>query len=372
MGATSTPRPAPPASVQSVPSAESVLLEAQNDERFAARELAFIAWVSSGWLILVTFIFAFILFLGWQELGFVRLARAETQRAKEESQGGARDATAAAERAGAAEKELDKTKERLKEMEQSSQRAMHTVQEHITGALSLERRSIVAEPPELPDSKTIQLFEEADIVIVLAEKSKWISPEDLVTPFIQLGNYWRLVENYPRAIARCERAIELDGDNWEAHRAKCKALYSLAAKPFTGPGYKARLLAEAIAECRRSLEMVGTPHPGLLFDLGWIYDEMGDYDKAVKCYRGAQRVDAQRDYPSIAYNLACSLSKLGEYGAALRELKTVIDVDNNWEDAPRDPDLEGLRNDRTYGASFQALVESVKNAAPPNGQEGPH
>src|SRR5712691_1404131 len=85
--------------------------------------------------------------------------------------------------------------------------------------------------PEIPDEGTVQRMEEEDNVVVMAQRtaSGSLTSDDGLPPDHQeckkgklpisksLENYWNVVENYQRAIARFRRPIDLDQKSWEAH-----------------------------------------------------------------------------------------------------------------------------------------------------------
>lgn len=122
---------------------------------------------------------------------------------------------------------------------------------------------------------------------------------------------------------------------------------------------KTRLLNEAEQECTQLIALTGKDEL-TLFDLGWIYDERGDYERAVTFYREAQERDVSGRYPNITYNLACTYSKWGRYAEALDELQKVIGRDENWEDVARDSDFESLRNHPDFAPRFARIVEEAR------------
>src|SRR6266852_8451868 len=82
--------------------------------------------------------------------------------------------------------------------------------------------------PEIPDERTLQRMEEADNVVAMAQKkaSGSLTSDEGCHPSAtkvkvpiskNLENYWNVVENYQRAIARFRRPIDLDQKSWEAH-----------------------------------------------------------------------------------------------------------------------------------------------------------
>jgi len=221
----------------------------------------------------------------------------------------------------------------------------------------------VGDAPKLPPFEVMAQFEEADILIVVADNNNSIEKRDLAQPFTGLGYYWRLVENYPRAIARFMRAIDIDPSSLMARRGLCGTIYNYAARE-TRPQLKKQLLDQAEDECKKALE-ISSADPGAFFDLGWILDERGDFEGAASAYRNSQRLDVRGDRPNATYNLACTLSKWGapHLGDALVELGKVIEIDDNREQAAQDEDFKNLARDPEFGPLFSTLVTKKRTPA---------
>lgn len=361
-------------------SARSVLQEAKKSVEAADRLLAAIRWISSGWLAVVSLIFAALVFLGWREVNLVRGARSGAEDLTNQARASATSATAAADRAKELEQELSDIVTRQREIEKASSQAVENVRrqaiEGVSGFIEtlprLERRGIVGQAPELPSPEEVARFEEADILIVMADRTQDVPKRDLFETFLRLGLYWRLVENFPRAIARFQRAIELEPTNPEAHRALALALHYLAAQPGTNTSVRDQLLSRAEAEVNAAIDVLGE-RPILLFDLGWISDVRGDLGKAEEFYRRAQALDSVEAVhePNIAYNLACILARRGKLPEAFAEIEKIIDKDENWEDVLIDPELEPLRSHPELGKALRELAQTTRERmrrAPPDGE----
>lgn len=252
-----------------------------------------------------------------------------------------------------AEAEVAVATERLKAIDLAIAKSINDLAQYFESLPRLERLGILGGPPELPPSDQIARCEEADTRIVIADKNNSVPKSQLVEPFIRLGLYWPIMENYPKAIARFTKAIELDTQSIPARRGRCGALYSWAAQPGIGDRTRARLLAEAQDECKRALELAGE-NPLVLFDRGWICDELGEYEAAVQAYVQAQKLDPLRKHSNIPYNLACSYAKWGKFTEPLEELGKVIATDDNYEHAARDKDFQQLRDDPEFRSRFEA------------------
>ena len=340
---------------QMAETARTVLDRAQGSQDTADRLLGVITWVSTGWLAIVTILFAGILALGWIERRLINAAKDQTDAA-------AADARASANRVKEAEGEVTLAAQRVRAIDHAIAQAIADLRMYFDRlpTLELERLGLVGEPPDLPPPEQLARFEEADTLIVIAEQTKAVPSDTLVEPFVRLALYWRLVENYPRALARFHKAIELNPNSVEAHVGIGRTLYATAVQDGIGPSQKERLLTAAENEARYVLELTGQADSRAWFDLGWIYDERGKYQESVGYYLKAQALDVGGARPNITYNLACAYSRWGHQEEALAEISKVIAVDENWDDAAKDPDLEGLRQHEQFGPRLQALIDEQR------------
>jgi tetratricopeptide (TPR) repeat protein len=223
-----------------------------------------------------------------------------------------------------------------------------------------ERNMLVGDLPDFPSSVVVARHEEADILFVLADKTNAIEKAKLVDGFITLGVYWRAVRNYPRAVARFARALEIDPRAFRAHTGLCVTYYILARDPRWQARQKEDLLILADTVCSAVLE-IEPNDPDAWFHRGWIADERGNFGAAVDAYSRARELDPEGD-SYVMFNMACSYSKWGRQSDAFAALAEVIGVDNNWDDAERDPDLQALRDDPEYGPRLAELARQAREA----------
>lgn len=326
-------------------SGEAILQRAED----SVRQVELLISVVRGWLTVVSLIFAFLIFVGWTGL---RLLEGSSDRAKR----AAEEASASSQRAKQAEDDVKASADRLKEIDRATLQAIDDLKTYVERLPAFAKLAIIGELPELPEE--IHKFEEADIIIVIAERTKAIEPLRLAESFASLGGYWRLVGNYPRSIARFRKALELNASLGEAHLGLCFTLFAFAGEKMVGATLKKRLLDEAESECNKAIQILGKG-PRSMFALGWIYDERGAFDQAANFYLEARELDKEGKFPNVTYNLACTYSKAGRSEGALRELEKVMHLDRNWEDAEVDPDLKGLREDPEYGPRLRAIAEKA-------------
>jgi len=329
--------------------ARSVAASARETESRADSAILYLTIVATIGIFVVGSGVGLLIFQGYQEGGRVRLAREEAEKL-------IKDARELSDRMHSQTQDVETTKARIDATDQSVRRRINETSEFFRRLQPTfrERLGVVGQLTRLPPPEAVARFEEADILVVIADNNNSVEKRDLVEPFITLGYYWRLVRNHERAIARFYRAVELRSDDLSARRGLCGALYNLAAAE-RGP-LKNELLNQAQKQCDEAQKLDGH-NPRVWFDQGWIFDERGDYEKAVEAYRRAQTLDFNNEWPNSTYNLACTLAKWGRLAVALDELKKVLGVENNWEDALDDPDLQALREHPDLGAELRFLCE---------------
>jgi len=88
-------------------------------------------------------------------------------------------------------------------------------------------------------------------------------------------------------------------------------------------------------------------HVDALINLGNLYTKRGDYAKGLEVDR--RLVELRPDDAIVHYNLACSMSLLGDTEGAFAELKAAIDLGyNDLDYILSDGDLESIRKDPRF------------------------
>jgi tetratricopeptide (TPR) repeat protein len=312
--------------------------------------------VMKNWLALLSLFFVILGVLGFREYTVIRRAAADAKRTVTDAMTDINKATgeikAATERVHEQESEVKLSSERVKAMDVAIAKSVSDLSTYFEKLPTLERRGILGEPPELPPSDHVARYEEGDIVITMADKINGIAKRDLVEPLVKLGIYWRLIENFPRALARFTRALEIDAGSVEALRGRTGALYVWAAQRGTPPSVKKRLLEDAQTDVNSALNLKPND-AGLFFDQGWIYDELGELEKAVEAYKKGLGIDPK--HRNMTYNLACTYTKQGKLSEALFELAKIADTE--WEDMQQDDDFRALRESPEFGPRLAELIE---------------
>ena len=334
--------------------------ESKHGGEYADRVITFVSLVSFGWLAVVTILFAAMLALGWKEIGIIKTI-------KEDSKAAAEDARRYAAEIKTLEDQVNVSAKHVKAIDDAIAKSVDDVKKSFAklSLVEIEHLGISGTKNELPPTEEITLFEEADLIIVYAEKVGLIDGVDAAQSLLKLGLYWRTVGNFPRAIARFSKAAELQPNFANAHVALGRAFYTLAAhsdvEPVT-PEEKERLLRRAIEEADRADKINGAPLAATLFDRGWIADEREEFEAAVDFYRRGRQTDPTGDGADVSYNIACALSKMGKQKEALDELRPIIGRDKNWEYVLHDRDLKGLRDHLEYGPQLRLLAEDARVA----------
>jgi tetratricopeptide (TPR) repeat protein len=331
--------------------------------------IKYVSLVSSAFLGIVALIVGTFLAIGWRELRLVSGAReavanakTEVDRARDAAAEAARMTAAGAEAVRATEQEVNIVSARVRAIDRENVATITDLGAMFNELLTYEaeRNILDIDLPDFPSKIVAARHEEADIVLVLADKTNAVEKAKLVDVFITLGIYWRIVRNYPRAVARFARALEIDPRAARAHAGLCVTYYTLACDARWQARQKATLLGLADASCDALMEI--TPDdPDAWFHRGWIADERHDFETAVRAYSRARELDPEGE-SYVMFNMACSYSRWGRQSDAFVALGEVIHVDNNWDDAERDPNLQALRDDPEYGPRLAELVRQARAA----------
>jgi tetratricopeptide (TPR) repeat protein len=301
----------------------------------------------------------------------VRASEAVTRATK-----AAADAEEAVGRIRAAESQVvEPAKHRMQELQQSISSALDDVQAYFAGIQDVENPGIFGEPSELPPAEHIARMEEADVVILTALRVGAISRDAAAPVFTKLGKYWNYLENYPRAIARFQRAIELDGHSWEAYLGMGLSYNGLAARPGISEAVQGRTLEQAEKLLNIAKSIGPDSNPRTHNALGWVAYVKRDFGAAIDCYKAAIESDIKQERTSTyRYNLSAVYAKTGRFQEACDEFAKVANIDRSWEGAETDGDFANLREDTSpLGQLFNSLVTKAKaeEKAKPIGENTP-
>jgi tetratricopeptide (TPR) repeat protein len=259
---------------------------------------------------------------------------------------------------------VEPAKERMLQLQSSISQALADVQQYIAGIEDFEQPAVVGEPSELPPVENVERMEEADIVILIAMRTGAISLDDLAPAFVKLGKYWNYIENYPRAVARFQRAFELDSTSWEPLLGISRSFCGLSSRAGVAEEIKQGDLREAALWCKKAEQACPNPEPRIFLNWGWIAYGQEQIDVAIEWYKKAKAADPEIKRPTCIYNLSAAYAKTGNFSQALDEFQLVVGRDRNWEYAARDSDFKALMEDQTaYGERFRELLAKAKREA---------
>lgn len=125
-----------------------------------------------------------------------------------------------------------------------------------------------------------------------------------------LGNAYAWLGEYTRAIESYDKALLIDPSHLETLAGKAAALKDIGQ------------FAEALDIYRR----VHEERPGdayLLFEMGDLYFVLGDYPRAIKCFREAKALDPS--FLVVEVFIASCYARMGELEKALRTLQGYIE-----------------------------------------------
>lgn len=95
----------------------------------------------------------------------------------------------------------------------------------------------------------------------------------------------------------------------------------------------------------------------VLSELGNIYTRTGRYWEGLEIDRKLARL--KPDNPVVHYNLACSLSLLGEIDGALEELEASFNLGyREYNHIISDPDLENVKKDERFAGLVERYLRS--------------
>jgi len=314
-----------------------VLNEAAQSERRSDDLTFYVTLAAAGWGVVATLVLgvgALSTFLGSRAVGRIREAEIDV---------------------------VEPVKNRMQQLNHNISEALANAMRFMSNVTSLESPTMVGSRPEAPPVGEMQQMEEADIVILIADKiGANTQQNDLVAAFVRLGRYWNYLENHTRAIARFQRALAMDRNSWEAYQGMARAFYGMATMPGTAAWVRVRQLDQAEDYCRKAQLAAGQPRARILFDFGFIEDARSNLNSAINWYRAAKSANPGDELAIIKYNLASCYARTAALENALEELRDIVGVDENWECIPGDPDFAPMLQDAIFGLRLRSLIEAER------------
>lgn len=363
---------------------EDTLGKAERMQDFAQSQTATILGVMEvflGFLAVVLTVAGVVGFIGFREQ---RQIREEVQREIVESTQRADEIVKAAEQARSSVEQLSRTaKKRLDKAVSEAEEHVKRIGDWRAGLISawadidaafqqlplLESEEVDGLPPPSLPLKISARFEDADIVLMLCDELKIPGErEKNWVYFLRLAQYWRIVKNYPRALSRAERAVDLAPQNADAHRALSRTLAYWADKLPTDSLVRQETLQRALDEVDIVVKLKGKESAGSLYDRAWILDSQGKFVQAAAVLRDA-RVEDQKEAAEegrqerwyLTYNLGCALAKAGQTEEALAEITRFMEKwPERWRAVENDPDLESVRSESPWRERLVARMENAR------------
>jgi len=168
-----------------------------------------------------------------------------------------------------------------------------------------------------------------------------------------LGLYHFELEHYDRALDCFEQAAALNPASIDAIFYKAGCLGYLSRREQDAES-KNKLLQRALEASRKVVDLIPQDAYNLIA-LGWILDEMGSYEEAIKQYDRALAINPKLS--GARYNKACALAKAGRLEDAMAILQSLTQEPMWLEEAREDEDLTTtLGHDDVLGPKFRELV----------------
>lgn len=206
------------------------------------------------------------------------------------------------------------------------------------------------------------VWKDYDSILVMCDRLKLSSNEYRISDDLtKVAAFWRLMGNFYQASERNKRAIKLHGKSSHSYEGLVTTLIYWIGADRASPKTQDRI-SEGFATVNTALKL-GYTSVVLLHHRGWLYDDIGDLGNAIKDYREAKARDQLETGGKkvfIGYNLACALSKSGQFDDALSTIKEVCEKEPKWApDAKDDNDFISLKNSPNHGKIFDDLIEQA-------------
>lgn len=319
--------------------------------------------------IIVAGVIGVLSFLGFREWRDIKTRAKKAEEFSKKAEAAAQKAQEVQTKAEETEKRLDaamtaaeKEVQLISDWRSSLSSAWADINAHFQELPILESEEVDGvEMPPIP-IEISSTFEDRDVILMLCDQLK--IPADKTKSaeyFLKLACYWRLVKNYPRAIARVERAVDLAPDLSDARRDLARTLTHWAETLPDDSSLRRERLKRALKVLEETRARLQEEDESLLFELAYTHDILGEFEAAAELYRKARTMDQeqavaanQEEYWYLTYNLACSLSLAGKLEEAFAEVTLFLERwPDRWKLVQKDPHLRRIRETSPWKEKLQ-------------------
>jgi len=345
--------------------AEFALDQARRAQEHSESQVALVVGLMEvylGFIVLLTVVGAF---FGFSEKRRIQSLREEVKAKISESLSRAQDAASAAgtaaESASKASLLAQKASDQITSLRQSlaeSWKAVDAAFDDLPAIENLQILHLDSRDSVRPEDALV--FEDSDALLAVCDRLGVINDKARCADHLRkLARYWRITKNFPRALSRVQRALVLSPDDFKIC-ADLGRTFSFWAAVDRNSRERPSRLQKAKEALERAVTLCERKDARTVHDLAWVYDEIGEYPRAIEFYRIARDLATTEKW-RVSYNLACSLAKSGDFDGALEALEEAGPAAASLE-VERDPDFETLRNAPGYSARFTEVLNRLRGA----------
>lgn len=221
---------------------------------------------------------------------------------------------------------------------------------------------------ELPPEEKVRIVDLDDLCVICDRLKIPTDLEMLIDSFLQMSRYWRFVDEYPKALVRVDRALDLASTEELERRCRLHRARVFIQWVTYKPGKRRNLhLENAKKDLDRIRTIQGGDDASTLFEEAWIADVEERYEEAVKLWTRSREAEMAAGKPEglwrYGYNVACTLTRANRLEEAVGELRRLIGSGPAWIGlASTDPDLEKLKTHPEWGEELEKVLEEARLA----------
>lgn len=159
-------------------------------------------------------------------------------------------------------------------------------------------------------------------------------------------------QDYFRAISRFEKLRDLTGNSFDRSYNIGLSYLKLAEKEEVID--KRRSYFEKSLENFDFAKKLDKDDYDVYYHIAWVLDDLGRFEEAIN--NNKKCLDLKPEFDPARYNIAVSLTKMGKYNEAFKELQKITKNKEVWETAAIDKELEKLRTHGEIGEKVRELI----------------